>query len=424
MTANAKGGKLTGFLTFLAAGVATGVAGVGMWRFFGDVLDVKDWRLRAALFAFLEIALLVSAIRARRNLLDDITYIADRKKTAELAHDEAVTDEQRATAAAARVEAAKLRPSTGIDGLAVWVLAVMSGVFSMLDAHSFAEGLFRIAAPLVAAWLWERGLAAHRRRHRKGHGRINWAMSLERVAVRVGLAEPTGRDVSTVARARRIAQLARAASRYHRLPAKATRRRARAERRLRVLTEDAVEHLSLGTDPSVAAELAANLAAIYGVATGTSPDAVRKFGPWTSAGSSGVAAPEVRAELPPAARPELPATVEPEVPVEVPPVVPPATSARGSGNGSARTSGGNGRKKTPVVPEAPKRRSAEETRKLAAELKAQKPDLTQAALARQLGISDRYLRDVLKGDADDQERLPVIVTPINGHKPEPIGVTP
>lgn len=410
-TPKPSGGKLTGFLTFVAAGVATGVAAVGMWRFFGDVLHIDSIYLRAALFAFLEIALLVSAIRARRNLLDDIAYIAERKKTAEQAHREAITPEQRASAAGDLAEAAKLRPSTGVDGWAVWGLALMSGVFSALDGDSFAERLFRIAAPLVAAWLWERGLAAHRRRNRKSRGRINWSMSLERTAVRLGIAEPTDRDVSAVARARRIAQLARASARHHDMPAKNARRRRWSARKVERLAEDAIEHLGLGTDPTVVEDLRSVLAARYGIVAGTSPEAVRNFGPWSSAGTSAPATPELRPEV----DAELPPTTSPELPAGTSGRTSAGTSARGSANGSGRTSGSNGRKKAPELPVPPKRRSAEETRKLAADLRVQNPDITQAALARQIGISDRHLRDVLKGDAgDDQERLQVTATPING----------
>src|SRR5689334_17082861 len=110
-------------LTIVAASIATGVSAQGMWRFSGDVLGL-DGPLRLLLFAFIEVAIITSAVRARRNMREN--YAA------------------------------------GIDGLAVWVLTGLSAVLSAMDAASVAEAIFRLAAPLVAAWLWERGMAIER----------------------------------------------------------------------------------------------------------------------------------------------------------------------------------------------------------------------------------------------------------------------
>jgi hypothetical protein len=270
----------TGPLTVAAAGVATGVAGTGMWKFFGSVLHVDNTYLRAGLFAFLEIALLVSAIRARANLLDDIRRIADERATAEAAFAAAVTDRQRAQAASRRAKAAADRPSTGLDGIAVWVLAASSGVLSALDAATFAETAFRLTAPLVAAWLWERGLAAHRRRHRRG-GRIAWRVTPERVLVRWGFADPTGRAVSEVASQREIARLAKLIARYHETPDGRSRRRA--ARRARRGMERADERFDLTNDAVLARRLDDTLAALYGVLPGTSPAVLAGTGLWGSA---------------------------------------------------------------------------------------------------------------------------------------------
>ena len=95
-----------------------------MWRVFGDALHMSG-PARVAVFGFVELAVAVSAIRARRALRET--------------------------------------GSTGVDGAAVWVLAGLSAALSALDADSGAAVLLRLAAPLVAAWLWERGLAPDRR---------------------------------------------------------------------------------------------------------------------------------------------------------------------------------------------------------------------------------------------------------------------
>jgi len=251
-TTGSRGQRIEGLLTLVAAGIATGVAGTGMWRFFGDVLHIDNVVLRGALFAFLEIALLTEALRARRNLLDDIAKGVDR-------------------------------PSTGIDGKAVWVFAAMSGVLASLDARSVAEAVARLAAPLVAAWLWERGLASHRRQSASSR-KVAWRLTPERILVKLGLAEPTGRGVAEVDAARRIARLARTAFRFHTTPASRTGARRRAASRLRRQVELANEHLNLAADPAMRDLVRAHLAVLYQAEIGTSPAAVADLSAW-SAGS-------------------------------------------------------------------------------------------------------------------------------------------
>jgi len=160
-------------LTLGVAALATGVSAQGMWRFFEDKLGI-DGPLRIMLFAFIELAVAASAIRARRNMRDT--------------------------------------GSAGIDGIAVWALAGLTATLSAMDARSTAEALFRLAAPLVAAWLWERGMAVERRRI-TGRKRINWRITPERILVRLGLAEATERTVGEVDTQRRITLVALAAER-------------------------------------------------------------------------------------------------------------------------------------------------------------------------------------------------------------------
>ncbi|MFC7721562.1 hypothetical protein [Nonomuraea recticatena] len=158
-------------LTIVAASIATGVSAQGMWRFSGDVLGL-DGPLRLLLFAFIEVAIVTSAVRARRNMRENF--------------------------------------SAGIDGIAVWALTCLTAVLSSMDARSLAEAIFRLAAPLVAAWLWERGMAIERHRIR-GTGRINWRFTPERVLVRMGLAEVSDRTASEVDAHRRLTRVALAA---------------------------------------------------------------------------------------------------------------------------------------------------------------------------------------------------------------------
>ncbi|MFI9595197.1 hypothetical protein [Nonomuraea sp. NPDC052265] len=212
-------------LTVVAASIATGVSAQGMWRFSGDVLGL-DGPLRLLLFAFIEVAIITSAVRARRNMRENF--------------------------------------SAGIDGIAVWALTCLTAVLSSMDARSVPEALFRLAAPLVAAWLWERGMAIERHRIR-GTGRINWRLTPERLLVRMGLAEVSDRTASEVDAHRRLTRVALAAKR-----AKALRESGASERKMRAALarldkamDQAVEHTGLAVDQGRQEALLAQIAALY-----------------------------------------------------------------------------------------------------------------------------------------------------------------
>src|SRR4051794_3248738 len=212
-------------LTIVAASIATGVSAQGMWRFSGDVLGF-DGPLRFLLFAFIEVAVITSAVRARRNMRENY--------------------------------------SAGIDGIAVWALTGLSAVLSSMDARSVAEAVFRLAAPLVAAWLWERGMAIERHRI-TGRARINWRLTPERMLVRVGLAEASDRTASEVDAHRRLTRVALAAKR-----AKSLREGGASERKMRgalakldKAMDQAVEHTGLAVDQGRQEALLAQIAALY-----------------------------------------------------------------------------------------------------------------------------------------------------------------
>jgi len=197
-------------LTIVAASIATGVSAQGMWRFSGDVLGFEG-PLRLLLFAFIEVAIITSAVRARRNMRENF--------------------------------------SAGIDGVAVWALTGLTAVLSSMDARSIPETIFRLASPLVAAWLWERGMAIERHRI-SGRSRINWRLTPERILVRLGLAEAKDRTADEVDAHRRLARVALAAKKVHQLrEAGASNRKIRSAvtKRDRAL-DQAVEHTNLARD--------------------------------------------------------------------------------------------------------------------------------------------------------------------------------
>lgn len=198
-------------LTVVAASIATGVSAQGMWRFSGDVLGL-DGPLRLLLFAFIEVAIITSAVRASQNMRENY--------------------------------------SAGVDGIAVWALTVLTAILSSMDARSLAEAIFRLAAPLVAAWLWERGMAIERHRL-TGRGRINWRLTPERMMVRLGLAEAADRTASAVDIHRRLNRVALAVIGVDAAVRSSARKQRAADGRLRVRIAEAVEHTGLATEPEL-----------------------------------------------------------------------------------------------------------------------------------------------------------------------------
>lgn len=154
--------------------------------------------------------------------------------------------------------------AAGLDGLAVWAFTCLSAVLSTLDSRSLAEAVFRLASPLVAAWLWERGMSIERHRL-TGRGRIHWRLTPERILVRIGLADASDRTTSDIDRQRRITAVALAAKTAHDLreagaPGKT---QAKALRRLHRAFARADKHTGLARDEHLQRELAAEIAALY-----------------------------------------------------------------------------------------------------------------------------------------------------------------
>ncbi|MET7335923.1 hypothetical protein [Nonomuraea sp. NPDC005650] len=234
-------------LTIMGAVLAQGVSAQGMWLFFGDVLDIAPLP-RFFLFAFIEVAALASALRGQ--------------------------DTMRRTSEDFKEGRSDRKPTAGVDGIAVWVFAAASGVFSALDAGEFAGALFRLASPLIAAWLWERSLAtasAHITGRKRS--RINWRISPERVLVRIGLADPTDRSASEVSAQHHLMRLAITATRARALvlgadgqwlplTGRGSGKRRRALKVFHAAHERAMEYASLTRDPERRRQFLADLDAL------------------------------------------------------------------------------------------------------------------------------------------------------------------
>jgi hypothetical protein len=155
----------------------------GMWRFFGNKLHFTGPE-RVLFFSFLEVVVVTCAARARQHIRE----AAERAREAQ----------------AAGLPSGPV--TAGADGVAIWIVSIMSGVFSALDARSGAEAVFRLMPPVLAAWLWDRGLIAERRSAGK---ESYWHILTGRLLIRLGLTEPD-RHTATEAAARwRLMRLAR-----------------------------------------------------------------------------------------------------------------------------------------------------------------------------------------------------------------------
>ncbi|MFF3665515.1 hypothetical protein [Microtetraspora malaysiensis] len=222
-------------LTMTVATIATGVSAHGMWQFSEDMLGMSG-PLRLVLFAFIELAIITSAVRAKRSMRENY--------------------------------------SAGIDGVAVWGFASLTAILSAMDAilsgdgiRGLAAAIFRLVAPLVAAWLWDRGMALERRR-RTGLKGIHWRITPERVLVRLGLAEATDRTAGDVDAQRRITRLALAAVKVRDLrEAGASDRKLRkAVAILRKAMNRAVEHAALAENPARQKSMLDQIGALYDAA--------------------------------------------------------------------------------------------------------------------------------------------------------------
>lgn len=214
-------------LTFLVAVIIAAVCAQGMGKFFLDKLAFP-LTLVVVVGGVLELTAFTCALRARRNILDPKVGKA------------------------------------GVDGIAVWVVTALSGMFSAMDAGANEVGLFRLVMPLLAAWLWERGMSIERRRVRGG-STIHWRVTPERVLVWLRIAEPSGRTASEVDAHRRLTRVAKAAAKV-----RALRRDEAwdwriefAQRRLDRAMRSAVAHAGLAADPARQQTLIAQLGSMY-----------------------------------------------------------------------------------------------------------------------------------------------------------------
>lgn len=245
--------------TAAAAGMASAVSASGMWVFFGTWVH-ETAPVKVIVFAFLEVATLAVALRARDNMRD--------------------------------------LGASGVDGLLVWALTGVSALLSSTAATSPPEALLRLLVPLVAGVLWERALVSERRRReRDGLGSAEpwWRRAL----VRAGLADPQGRSAGETETARRLTAVALAGHRYAREAARQQDgwRARRAERAADAAMRAAVQRTGLATDERLQQAVAAQVRMLGSV---RELAAAAAASPWTwlpPAGGAGAGADSGPGEL-------------------------------------------------------------------------------------------------------------------------------
>lgn len=227
-------------LTFLVAVIIAGVCAQGMGLFFYKELGFP-LELVIVVGGVLELTAFTCALRARRNIRE--------------------------------------QGRAGVDGAAVWGVTALSGVFSAMEADSAQVAVFRLVMPLLAAWLWERGMSIERRKARGG-STIHWRVTPERVLVWLRVAEPSGRTASEVDAHRRLTRVAKAAAHLRTLRINEAWhwRIERAERHLERAMRSAVAHAGLAQDPTRQEALIAQIGSLYnaGKLADLTPDA-----PWS-----------------------------------------------------------------------------------------------------------------------------------------------
>lgn len=307
------------FGTIVAAGLATAVTATGMWKFFVDILNMPVV-LAGVLFAFIEVAILVEALRSRRFrilLMERRLKLEAELKEAERAAAPNLPDvDFDVMVEIDRIRGElKRRPARDVDGAAVWVLAAMTGMFSALDSTSFGEVLFRLTSPFIAAWLWERGMTSELR---SLTGEAKAAASKlgrlwEKLLVKLRIVDPTGLDVDEEDANRRVNKLVRSAFHMHSLP-EGSRKRNRKAKALRNAVLDAASRKLLDGDEA-RLYVRNRLAMLHQVAAATDPAALVALDPWglnvaaetPSPGESSAVVVEVPEQRPAVAELETPA---------------------------------------------------------------------------------------------------------------------
>jgi hypothetical protein len=321
-------------LTVLGWAAATILSADGAWNFFRGTLHL-NLQLCIAAFALFEISVLACAVTARHRRLASLRRY-------------------RNTHPGMPVDPAE-RHSGGVAGVAVWVFAALSGLFSAShEVVMWGQGV-RFVAPLMAAFLFELLVSTEVMDAQGRRRRVNIRFTPERILVALGLADPTDRTAGDVARDKEIARLA--TLRVRAQEAEPGDKGNRARKAYRRQLERCNERYSLATDARLMAQLQRSLALLYGALDSTTADAVAAANPWSRDTRQRAAAP--------------------------------------SQPGPAQARGGGQPKRGPVDDEPKPTRSAEESWALIQQHLTTNPQASKAELARVVNLSRTRVGQIL-----------------------------
>ncbi|MFG1846804.1 RodZ family helix-turn-helix domain-containing protein [Micromonospora carbonacea] len=239
-------------ITRISAGIATIVVALGMWQFFTDVINVH-WTLRLVLFGFIELGIVDAARRATRHLYR--------------------------------------HGDLGKAHRAVFFLAGTSATLSAVHADSIDLRLFRVAAAVVASYMWFESLREQRDiLHHRNPGKYppitSRGIPWKRIGATLGLVEATTLEVTEVATQRRIDRLSRLLNHFHAVTAGTDPGRVKQwyiswlTRRVVRKTQAACKYINLAENPEVRKMLLRRLNVVRGIVEATKPDATRHGDAW------------------------------------------------------------------------------------------------------------------------------------------------
>lgn len=340
---------------YAVAAIGTGVSVDTSWRFFGEVLHITGMPERPLLFSVLEAALLASGWSMRASV---------RRTT---------KADERGTPGPARWVAYALL------GLSAYMAITMSGPIAGIARTVLGPGLALVGLHLAL------GIEVSVRHLKRDGALKKIGRELKERLLSLFGVDDSGRKAAEIRRDRAVVRAARLAT-TGRTTSWRLRRLGRA-----------VRASGAATDPARRDKLLAEIDAQRHLRYLCTREGVN---PWLGYTPAVTAAP-VPAEVLHAVRgtmAALPAGTRPVLPAEERPELPAAASSRRSGTSggtktgtSSRGSRGTSRGKKPAP--SP-RRSPEEHRERAAELRTQHPEISQVDLARLMGITPRYLRQV------------------------------
>lgn len=233
--------RVNQFMTLLAFGVASALSAEGMWLFMERTLHMNELQ-RIGGFAIFEILMLTSGLRARALRLRS-------------------TDASRWT----------------VDGLAVWVFAGASGVFSASETTSVWGALARLIIALSSAFMLERLIVEERAAKFSKRRKPRW---LQKLLVRAGWHDPQNKTLVEIDEARRLARLATLG--FEAITATHPKAKARAVLRYRRALARANERIEIATDPDKIARLRASVALLTHGLDRIAPDKVASASPWAA----------------------------------------------------------------------------------------------------------------------------------------------